>query len=142
MKLTFYDTETTGFYDPKAAPSAKHQPYLVQLSWITDFDGEVKENDYIIKPENWVIPQKSIDVHGITNERARDEGVPIKVAIKHFLRDYTIADEIVCHNLKFDEAIIDIALVRNYLDMLPVKKKTCTMLGTMEILKIPGRWGG
>ena len=70
MRVLVFDTETTGLFPPRNE-IAKY-PYIVQISWfIYDFgDNKIKSmNDHIIKlAPNMVIPQQSIDVHGITNE--------------------------------------------------------------------------
>lgn len=55
----------------------------MQLAWAVN----EKERSFIIKPEGWEIPEASIEVHGITAERANAEGVPFADIIDEFLED-------------------------------------------------------
>lgn len=82
--LTF-DFETTGLPAKGAKWDVDFEefPNIVQLAWSVN----EKERSYIIKPEGWKIPEASIEVHGITAERANAEGVPFADIIDEFLED-------------------------------------------------------
>ena len=72
--ICVFDCETTGL-PPKGAKwdvDFAEFPNIVQLAWAVN----EKERSFIIKPEGWKIPEASIEVHGITAERANAEGVP------------------------------------------------------------------
>ena len=74
MNIVVFDTETTGL--PKsvepASKSPNNWPHLVSISWVvlenTLPHAILKQRSYIIKPENWTIPEDSIKIHKITNE--------------------------------------------------------------------------
>ena len=74
----FFDTETTGLPRNWKAPvtDLNNWPRMVQIAWILcdDKGNRVETADYIIKPENFVIPQDASKVHGITTEKAINEG--------------------------------------------------------------------
>ena len=74
----FFDTETTGLPRNWKAPvtDLNNWPRMVQIAWILcdDKGNRVESADYIIKPENFVIPQDASRVHGITTEKAINEG--------------------------------------------------------------------
>lgn len=107
--LTF-DCETTGL----PAKGAKWNvdfaefPNIVQLAWSVN----EKERSYIIKPEGWEIPDASIEVHGITAERANAEGVPFADIIDEFLQDCEKARLLVGHNIYFDTSIVKAMILR------------------------------
>lgn len=88
MNILAYDTETTGIPDWKQPSESEHQPHLVEICGLL-YDAETQEliDSYhaIIKPDGWTIPQEVVDVHGITNERATEEGVPEAEAVSAFL---------------------------------------------------------
>ena len=75
----FFDTETTGLPRNWKAPvtDLNNWPRLVQLAYLYyDADGKkIMGGDCIIKPEGFTIPTDASRVHGITTERALEEGV-------------------------------------------------------------------
>lgn len=107
--LTF-DCETTGL-PPKGAKwdvDFAEFPNIVQLAWAVN----EKERSFIIKPEGWEIPEASIEVHGITAERANAEGVPFADIIDEFLEDCKKARLLVGHNIYFDTSIVKAMILR------------------------------
>jgi DNA polymerase-3 subunit epsilon len=142
MKL-FFDTETTGLpKDYKASPKKWDQfPRMVQLAWIvTDDDlNTIVEHDYIIKPEGWEIPKDSSDIHGISYEKAMAEGDSSFTVMETFITDLNRSDELIAHNISFDEKIIAAEMYR--LNMIGLSKnrpsKICTMHSSTEFCKIP-----
>lgn len=86
--------------------------------------------DTIIQPTDFIISQGSIDVHGITQERAHKEGRPFTVIFSEFLafigpRTKTI----VAHNAKFDTAVLRSEMLRHglSLNLLDTFDFQCTM---------------
>jgi DNA polymerase III epsilon subunit-like protein len=79
----FFDTETTGTPRNYNAPvsDSSNWPRLVQLAWImADDKGNVlKRKSVIIKPDGFVIPNNVSAIHGITTERAKQEGLPLRL---------------------------------------------------------------
>lgn len=58
------------------------------------------------------IPEASIEVHGITSERANAEGVPFADIIDEFLEDCKKARLLVGHNIYFDTSIVKAMILR------------------------------
>lgn len=114
-KILFYDTETTGLPIWKRPSGGAEQPHIVQLAALL-VDSESREvlekMDVIVRPDGWTIPKETIDVHGITNERACAEGVQEVDALAWFLAMWRRADLRVAHNQMFDARIIRIATKR------------------------------
>ncbi len=112
-----YDTETTGIPFWKEQSELEKQPHLVQLAAqrVNAHTREVEaELNHIIKPNGWIIPQECIDIHGITNEKAHDVGVPESEVVAEFLEFRLGVDYRIAFNQTFDERIIRIALKRYF----------------------------
>jgi DNA polymerase-3 subunit alpha len=89
-RILFLDTETTG---------TGSFDRVVQLAW--SFLGS--DNDFIIRPDNYVIPDAAIALHGISTSMALEKGRPIKDVLVKFMSDIDKADIICAHNLPFDK---------------------------------------
>lgn len=115
MHILVYDTETTGLPDWKQPSEAEHQPHLVELAALL-FDGTSRELvdslHTLIRPDGWEIPAETIEVHGITMERATAEGIAEPEALAKFLALHARADVRVAHNEYFDARMFRIALKR------------------------------
>lgn len=144
MRAVIFDVETTGL--PKQRKASLHDtelwPYIVQISWINIdiIDGEITDiKDTIIKlPEDVIIPEDSIKVHGITNEMMLKSGVDIKNILLDFQNDINQSDIIVAHNIDFDEAVIGVESIRNLGYNLfdgYKKNKYCTMKRSRKLCK-------
>ena len=87
-----YDTETTGLPKSYDAPlnDFDNWPRVVQLAWqIHDFDGSLAEvKNFIVKPEDFIIPRGAEKIHGISTDRANREGQPLDFVL-NLLRDFT-----------------------------------------------------
>lgn len=142
----FFDTETTGIPKNNNAPSSdvENWPRLVQLAWIlTDQNRKrISTGNYIIKPEDFSIPIASSNIHGITTQKAKEEGVSIKKVLDIFLKDFNKATFIVGHNVEFDQKIVGAELVRlDMRDILDTKTSYCTMKTSTDLCKIPSSYG-
>jgi len=121
MLILVFDTETTGLPNWKVPSENEDQPHMVQIAAIL-CDSETREIEdsfeAIIKPEGWVIPEDTIEVHGITNEHAMDAGISEAKALRGFIDLYDGCDLRVAHNTTFDNRIIRIALKRYMPDLI------------------------
>lgn len=146
MKLLIFDTETTGL--PKSRKPSKegpnNWPHMVSISWVI-LDSEtnqiVKERSYVVQPRNWTIPEESIRIHGITQEKAQQDGVSLATILGEFLAERY--DMLVAHNMEFDYNVLDNA-VRWDLDMSfnDIKKpKICTMELSRDLCKLRTLFG-
>ena len=114
------DTETTGLPKRWNAPitDTDNWPRLVQLAWIIyDKNGkELKRRNRIVKPEGFIIPEETIKIHRITNERANSEGVGLKSVLEEFSNDIKENSYLIAHNISFDESVISCELFRKGVD--------------------------
>ncbi|HIE1750455.1 TPA: 3'-5' exonuclease [Pseudomonas aeruginosa] len=143
MDLYTFDTETTGLPDWKAPSDAPHQPHLVDIAArLYNDEGQLLDAfEAIIKPAGWIIPDDVAAIHGITTERAMDEGIPEEEALGHFLAFHARAELRVAHNVSFDDRIIRIALKRYHSETLAESYKAgnsyCTCQNSRDIVQIP-----
>lgn len=142
----FFDTETTGLPRNYKAPveDLDNWPRMVQIAWhLYDESGhEIQAKNYIIKPDGFTIPDEASKVHGITNERAFEEGVPLTKALGEFQESLHKTGVLVCHNLDFDQKIVQAEFLREKVDFdLFGKPGICTMKSSTDYCKIPGPYG-
>lgn len=71
-----------------------------------------KVESHIIRPDGWEIPEDAIKVHGITMERAMNEGEPFAAVVDRFIQDCHDAGLICGHNIHFDTGIIKANILR------------------------------
>ncbi len=146
LKYLIFDTETTGL--PKnwkaEVTDTDNWPRVIQFAWsIHDDSGkELEHQDLLIKPEGFFIPEETTKIHGITQEKADNEGMPLKDALNIFKKAIANVDVLVAHNISFDEMVVGCEFYRaNMPDPIPKKEKICTKEASVDFCKIPGRGG-
>jgi DNA polymerase III epsilon subunit-like protein len=142
----FFDTETTGLPKRWNAPvtDLDNWPRLVQLAWILydSHNNEIKRANRIIVPEGFIIPTEASKVHGISTQKAMDEGVDLSEVLSEFSEVLHEANFLIAHNISFDEAIMGAEFLRKKMNTrLTDIPKICTMKTTTNVCKIPGRIG-
>jgi len=143
----FFDTETTGLPLNWRAPitDLDNWPRMVQIAWILcDEQGSrLESNDFIIKPEGFVIPDSATSVHGISTEKAINEGEDLKKILILFNDLIKQADYIVAHNISFDEKIIGAEFLRKgILSDFETKPRLCTMQASTNYCALPSSSSG
>ena len=143
-----FDTETTGLPRNYNAPLTDFDnwPRMVQVAWqLHDAQGNLlNSNSIIIKPEGYTIPFNSIQVHGITNERAIEEGQDLRAVLQEFINVVNQAKYLCGHNIEFDNNIIGAELLRCGLENSLASKSFIDTKNdeTTEYCAIPGGRGG
>lgn len=148
----FYDTETTGLFKKDWTRADRRQPHIVQLAClITDVNGnELIEFDKIIKPIGFTeIPEDAINAHGITFERAMDEGLPRREVLEEFIELCRKCEFMVAHNMWYDLHLLDVACIREFQGTSTViksRKQFCSMQAWTPLIKLPPtekmkKWG-
>ncbi len=142
-----FDTETTGLPRDWNAPitDSENWPRVVQLAWqLHDESGNlISAQNMIVKPDGFTIPFNAAKIHGISTERALEEGLPLEEVLAAFEKDRVKARYAVGHNIGFD---INVVAAENHrlgqaypvaeMDELDTKD-----LGT-DFCAIPGGRGG
>lgn len=142
-----FDTETTGLPRIFNAPisDSDNWPRMVQLAWLLhDEKGNLLEagND-IIKPEGYSIPYNAAKVHGITDEKAEQEGIELPLVLEKFNAALSKTKILIGHNISFDIKIIGAEYYRKSIDT-PLQKIQLvdTMITSTDFLRLPGGKGG
>jgi DNA polymerase-3 subunit alpha len=143
-----FDTETTGIPHNKSAPltDLDNWPRLVQLAWqLHDSTGKLlSRNNSIIRPDGFDIPFKSEQVHGISTQRALEEGRELDVVLAEFRKDLGRTQLLVGHNIEFDINIIGAEFIRRNLptEIFLALAKLDTGISAIEFCQLPGGIGG
>ena len=141
--LTF-DTETTDKWHFKLPWDSDEQPHIVQLAYVLDDeDGNiVDEQNLIVQlPDGVECSPGAAQVHGITQLRINEEGVPRKEALDTFARACSQASVLVAHNYDFDARVLAAAYNREGRKFQPKCGHYCTMKNATNYLRLPGRYG-
>jgi DNA polymerase-3 subunit alpha len=143
-----FDTETTGLPRNWNAPitDTDNWPRVVQIAWqLHDDMGNLIENkDYLIYPDGYDIPYDSEQIHGISTELAKEQGVPLEDALHEFNEALGKAKFVVGQNINFDINVWGCEYYRLGIETPMVEMPildTCTET-TAGLCQIPGGRGG
>jgi DNA polymerase III epsilon subunit-like protein len=148
MSILVLDLETTGLPGRENGRLCSYDNInkynscrIVQISiGIFNNDGkELEVVDYLVKPLGFIIENSQF--HGVTQERALEEGVTIKTLISYIKKIYKSGVRlIVAHNIEFDVNVLLSELMRAGTPKLAhaIYKipKYCTMQYGIEITKL------
>ena len=142
-----FDTETTGLPQNYDAPVSNidNWPRMVQIAWqIHDKTGRfLNSTNYIVKPEGFTIPFSAEKVHGISTQRAMDEGCELSFVLNEFIKSIDTCDTIIGHNIDFDLKITGAEFFRkNIQNPFSGKNIICTKETTTDFCRLPGGKGG
>lgn len=148
----FFDTETTGLprdvnLTPDNYPGLSREafilnfPRIVQLSWLIYDSNQIiiESKDYVIKPDNYIIPERMTEIHGISTEKAKQVGHSLNHVLNQFKKAANKCDYMICHNFNFDMNMIksEFARLKKNYSFFNKCKHICTMHSTTDLLKIP-----
>lgn len=143
-----FDTETTGLPRNYNAPLTDFDnwPRMVQIAWqLHDAKGNlINSNSIIVKPDGYTIPFNAVQIHGITNERAIEEGQDLNTVLQEFAAVVSQAKYLCGHNIEFDNNIVGAELLRCGLENTLAAKPFIDTKNdqTTEYCAIPGGRGG
>jgi len=143
-----FDTETTGLPDWKNPSDSESQPHLVEIGALL-VDESTRETietvDVIIRPDGWEWDEENeaFKKHGITFEKAMDEGIPEQEALEQFMALYDKCDKRTAFNTTFDNRMIRVAQMRygTPVEIMEAWKSEkdkyfCTMIKSKEPMSI------
>ena len=120
MKLIF-DIETTGlptmikrkFPNPEDLDSY-NSSRIVSIAWIliNDDNEIIQQEYYIIKPDNFIIPEFVTKIHNISTEYAHKFGLPIEEIFQRIEKVLEKTNCILSYNINFDYNILKSELIR------------------------------
>lgn len=146
MNYLIFDTETNGLPSNDAYKDHVHNvsnwPRMVELAWLlADENGtEIMSRSDIIRPDGFTFYESAVQIHGITESEAVDEGISIDEALFSFGLALEASGIMAGHNVNFDMKIVGAEFIRNNLEdrYQKIKKmdKICTMFKTTKLCKI------
>ena len=110
------DTETTGIPLNGVPSNDPRHPHLVSLTSLLDSDpaNTLDELSTLIKPDGYRTEDfpEAFKIHGITTERAMDEGQPLPVVMGKFIDLAKHAEVFAAYSAHFDFKLLKIASAR------------------------------
>ncbi len=114
--IMFFDTETSnlpakGQYNNPSHPEA---PHIIEWAWLrAEDDGTVVDGSrYLIKPDGFTISPGAQAIHGISQEKAMEEGIELHAAMDLFKTALTECHTLVAHNINFDLLVVKAECLR------------------------------
>jgi DNA polymerase III subunit epsilon len=145
MKITIFDTETTGLFKNGLGRGHPEQPDMVQLAMINlELDPNDDSNNWkevacinmLIKDQK-PSEDKALETHGKTTELLQKFGVPRRLAISNFYHTIADTDILVAHNIEFDLNILGHAFALEGIKFPDLPRSFCTMKTSTDICQIP-----
>jgi len=108
-RICFLYTETTGLHQVNENVSKKKLFGYARMVTLNYEIGYVKDKEFIqekimrqlVKPRCMIIPQETVEFHGITQDIANKEGTDPELVINQFKNELKTVDIIVGHNVDF-----------------------------------------
>ncbi|MDO8727421.1 MAG: 3'-5' exonuclease [Candidatus Methanoperedens sp.] len=146
ISYLIFDTETTGLPKNWKAPvtDLNNWPRLVQIAWMQcDISGNIlSSSNYIVKPLDFIIPERAVKIHGISTEMAKNEGVALNTVLNEFSTAISRSSFLIAHNMAFDVNIVGAEFLREKIESrLFSIPKICTMEMSTDHCRIPGSYG-
>jgi DNA polymerase III epsilon subunit-like protein len=141
------DTETTGLTKLSFANrfNYKQWPRMVQIAWaIVDEGSILRQEGHLIQPNGFTIPAIVTQIHGINQEHAIKNGIPIHEALHKLKIAFDTCDTVIAHNINYDIGIIESEALRQEFSIKIPPQRVCTMhLGQQYLIRSKGvRRGG
>jgi len=142
----FFDTETSDLPRDFDAPETDigNWPRIIQIAWVTGRSLETLSPPqfHLIKPDGFSIAPGASEVHGISTEKAIEDGVPLRPVLDAFLHAVSTATTVVAHNIEFDVNVVGAECVRaNTKNTIRKKDMRCTMKEAAEHCRLPSPHG-
>jgi len=121
---------------------------IVSISWIITYNNNnnkyaiLEKGNYYVKPDNFIISDKSTEIHGLTLEILNKKGIPIEEIFNKLVDIFNKnkITEIISHNIKFDINVLKSELVRYNSSVLLERINSictfCTMLNSQKIMNV------
>ena len=145
-----FDTETTGLPldNNKSFFDINNWPRIVQISFslfrFLHNNVEIDyQKDYVIAPEDFVIPLESTKVHGINQKDALSKGFSMEDVLLYIADQLQYVDYIVCHNVDFDINVLRSEFLRFGIDVskqFTHIKTICTMKSGARLFPKEKNW--
>jgi DNA polymerase III epsilon subunit-like protein len=139
-----FDIETSGL--PRRNATYKEldgydTARIVSISWVLTQGDRITEQSYfIIRPDNFEIGEDSIAIHGISQEKATEEGSCIKQMFAELKDSLQYVHSVISYNIDFDLNVLKSELYRykkkSIIRLLDTKHAICCMKKARDYLKM------
>lgn len=140
LRYLFFDVETTGLLPENYRFGFNNEtwPRIVQAAWIlADEEGKIIKTANKVVAVDVPIPPEVSEIHGITNEIAQAQGIPLLNVLEELLEDLKQTNFLICHNVNFDLNVLRGEVHRSNIAGDQYRFKTfCTMLSSMKFCGI------
>lgn len=134
------DTESTGLFDYKMPADAEGQPRMAEIA-ILFVDAALEiEREYraLIKPDGWIMPPETAEIHGLTQAILMEKGLPVREALDVYNEAIAEGRVMAAHNSQHDAKMLRAELRRAGLpDQFEAAPNLCTMRTLTDVCKIP-----
>ena len=141
--IMFIDTEASAKPVNWNSSDKVDWPYIVQAAWaVYNTQGQLlTEQSVIVEAKDYHIHTDALQIHGISEQRANEEGVSRKEALRMFAKDLKRYNPlIVGHFIDLDLRMIQMGFQRAGMkNILPNYKTFCTMHATSDYMHLPQR---
>lgn len=145
LKITFWDTETTGLVEWKKPNNHPDQPDIVQIAMLqmlfnpNTFEHRVLNKISVMVQTDKPISDELAALHGTTKDMSSSLGIPQASMVRLFKHFHDRSDILVAHNKSFDMRMMKIAALRQVPDWTPFVEKEhhCTKAMTEKIVRLP-----
>lgn len=141
-----FDVEAAGKPRSWKAPATDTfaWPRMVEIAWQI-YDKQVKvinSGHYLIQPEGFEIPYEMEKIHGVSTEKAKEEGVPLKQALEEFAKAIDQSKFAIAHNMNHHENVVGAEFYRTSLNhRLSSTETICLMQEATYFCKLRGTQG-
>ena len=122
MKYIAIDTETTGLPKTRAKPTKDNisgwdncRPLSLAIVEFGEDHQILTDHHSLVYPDTFEV--NATEIHGITTEDAKTNGIPFERVYNHFVDIVKIYPRVVGHNLKFDLDVLKSEAIRRDLDI-------------------------
>lgn len=150
-----FDLETSGLPKRKKYHKLNYkylagfeEARILSISWIIIYDTEKEKNVikekklFYVKPDNFDISEKSIQIHKLTPQFLNDNGVPIKTVVNDLIDTFNKYEiiQMISHNTDFDMNVLMSELFRykylQFLEKVEDVEVYCTMLNSQKKMNV------
>lgn len=136
--ICVFDVETTGLPPNSSRMVGTHNIRawngcrIVQIAWAIYSPNGTLLKDYVtlVKPDGFLIPKSSTEIHGVTTEMAEADGIPMVDVLNQFSLDMDTwnVKSLVAHNISFDRNVLYAEALRYGFPLELPEDLICTMM--------------
>ena len=143
MTTLCFDTETTGLPRFDLPADDSRQPRICSVAMVLLADAKPLQTYYwYVRPDGWTVPDEVAAIHGLSNAKLTEDGIPIREVLEKFCVVHDLADQIMGYNCSFDLKLLRGELRRCAMnDRYGAKPVRDIMKECTDVCRLPGKRG-